>query len=543
MTRRAFVGGMIGGVAATVARPVLGDLGAASAAEEGGSVSATGWGAPWIITRAQWGADESLGNHTREFAPLVKAIVHHTAIENPDPYAEIRAIQRYHVVNNGWWDIGYNYLIARDGRVFEGRWARDYGLYEVHDAEDTSHNLVVGAHATGHNRGALGIALMGDYTRRDITPEAFESLADLIAWKFWEHRITAQGADPYTLADGSTQTFPNIIGHGEVVQSTCPGNGIHGHLADLRTAVAQRLVSVRRIQATDRYALAAALGSRPTPPDTVFVASGENYPDGLALCPAVIAENAGFLISARRELPRATASGLQQMQPKRIVVVGGPSAISDATLEAMRPYAPVVERLAGADRYETAALIAQRQAATFGDKVIVCAGTQYADALAVGPYAASIKAPILLTDPDVLPPVTKQALTSLSPGTIFVVGGPRAVSDAVGKALEAYAPTVRRISGQDRYDTAIELSRRRGILGDPTVYFVSSAKFQHALPTGPAAYRAKASFLTVSPGGIPAAVTDELKRTRTRSVVLIGDTYAISTESENFVRNVLLSQA
>jgi putative cell wall-binding protein len=545
MTRRAFVGGVLGGVAASVARPVLGDPSGAASAQEAGeaSVSAAGWGPPPIITRAQWGADESLGNRSREYARVEKAVVHHTAIENSDPYSEMRAIHRYHVLSNGWWDIGYNFVIARDGRIFEGRWARDYGPFEVHDGEDIWNNLVVGAHATGHNRGTLGIALMGDFTRRGITPEAFNSLANLIAWKFWDHRVTAYGATPYTLSDGSTRTFPNIIGHGDVVQSSCPGSGIHPHLANLRTAVAERLVSVRRIQDGDRYKLAARLGRRPIPPDTVFVASGQSFPDGLALCPAVIAEKAGFLLTARQALPEPTAAALQQMHPKRIVVVGGPASISDATLNAMRPYAPTVQRLAGADRYETAALIAQRQAATMGDIVIVCSGTHYADALAVGPYAASIEAPILLTDPAELPPATKQALTSLAPRAILVIGGTRAISDAVANELGSYADIVRRVSGEDRYGTAIAISKRRGVVGDPTVYLVNGTKFPHALAAGPAAFRAKASLLTVAPGGIPGSVTDEMRRTHTRTAVLIGDAAAISTESENYVRSVLLSMA
>jgi hypothetical protein len=70
---------------------------------------------PPIITRAQWGADETIGSRERSFAAIRKVIIHHTAIDEADPVKQIQGIHRFHVNGRGWDDIGYNFLIDRAG--------------------------------------------------------------------------------------------------------------------------------------------------------------------------------------------------------------------------------------------------------------------------------------------------------------------------------------------------------------------------------------------------------------------------------------------
>lgn len=83
-------------------------------------------------SRAEWGADETLrldaqGNERwrPEFHVAQVMTVHHTATRNddPDPAATVRAIYRYHAVDQGWGDIGYQYLVDESGMVYEGRWS------------------------------------------------------------------------------------------------------------------------------------------------------------------------------------------------------------------------------------------------------------------------------------------------------------------------------------------------------------------------------------------------------------------------------------
>ena len=111
---------------------------------------------PNIYSRAQWGADESLrfdsGGHEiwpPEFSPMQKTIVHHTAGRNndPNPAATVRAIYYDKTVNSDFGDIGYNFLIDEQGRIYEGRYSRNYGPGENHNGEDLAGNIVRGGHA------------------------------------------------------------------------------------------------------------------------------------------------------------------------------------------------------------------------------------------------------------------------------------------------------------------------------------------------------------------------------------------------------------
>ena len=132
-------------------------------------------GAPPIITRAGWHADESIRRAAPYYADSVHfAIVHHTAGSNSYTKAQsasiVRAIELYHVQGNGWNDIGYNFLVDKYGQIFEGRYG---GMTRP----------VIGAHAEGFNTGSVGIALIGDYSSTSITPAARAALVSLIAWR------------------------------------------------------------------------------------------------------------------------------------------------------------------------------------------------------------------------------------------------------------------------------------------------------------------------------------------------------------------------
>jgi hypothetical protein len=136
----------------------------------------------------------------------------------------MRAIQRAHV-GNGWVDIGYHFAVAPDGRIFEGRWARNYAPGQVHSGEDTSGRIVTAAHALDHNTGSLGVVVLGNLADRQATPAAFDAVARIIAWKFGPRGIGAYGSAPYVrLSDGGTDVFPDICGHRDVFPTACPGS-------------------------------------------------------------------------------------------------------------------------------------------------------------------------------------------------------------------------------------------------------------------------------------------------------------------------------
>lgn len=117
-----------------------------------------------------------------------KIIIHHT--HNPE--LTLLTTHKLHQEKFKWAGIGYNYLIEKDSRIFEGR-----GMY-------------IGAHAKGHNPEAIGIALVGNFDVSEPRYEQLESLIEICMYFMFKYDIE-----------------PNkVLGHRELegVTKSCPGN-------------------------------------------------------------------------------------------------------------------------------------------------------------------------------------------------------------------------------------------------------------------------------------------------------------------------------
>lgn len=200
---------------------------------------------PNVITRAEWGADESIkrtsGGCRREFHRARQVFVHHTAGSNFDerPKATMRAIYWYHVSRQGWCDIGYNFVVSFDGRIFEGRWAREYGPWEVHDGENRADKIVTGAHVDGFNSGSVGVSVMGNFQTASPSPATRRALAELLAWQVDRHGLRARGVHEYENPEtGTTTTLPWIAGHRDADTTRCPGDRLYRRLNAVRRDVA-----------------------------------------------------------------------------------------------------------------------------------------------------------------------------------------------------------------------------------------------------------------------------------------------------------------
>jgi len=177
---------------------------------------------PSVISRAQWGANEAYMQWDPQYVPVKKIIVHHTVTSNsdPDPAATVRSIYYYHAVSLGWGDIGYNFLIDRQGRIYEGR----YGG-----------NAVVGGHALTWNPGSIGIAGLGNYAEGDITTAMYNAFVELMVWKSNANRVAPWGTD---YMNGTYS--PNYLGHRDVGQTACPGDYLYSRLNSFRNAANAR---------------------------------------------------------------------------------------------------------------------------------------------------------------------------------------------------------------------------------------------------------------------------------------------------------------
>jgi putative cell wall-binding protein len=217
-----------------------------------------------------------------------------------------------------------------------------------------------------------------------------------------------------------------------------------GGVSAVSDAVSRQLTAAnlrpQRLAGSGRYETAAKASAAVFAPavEVVYVATGTGYADALAGAAAAGAAGAPVLLVARTSLPTATAQELRRLAPRRIVILGGTAAVSAAVESELRRHAPLVSRLAGADRYATAATIARSLPRT-PKQVFLATGQGFADALTGAPAAAAVGAPVLLVPPTCIPAPVEAELSRLQHPPMTLLGGVSVLSQAVA-ARESCPP-------------------------------------------------------------------------------------------------------
>jgi len=671
---------------------------------------------PAIITRAQWGADESKRTNLLGRINTVKSmVIHHTAGSNDytaaQAAAQVRGIYAYHGQTLGWGDIGYHFLVDKFGRVYEGR----YG--SINDTPK-------GAHAAGNNTDTMGISAMGNYDVVAPPQVMVDAMAKVTGWKLAQFGVDPAGTVTQLVGGTSGSRYPTrklvtlpvVNAHLDTYYTACPGRYLYPKMAEIRTkaraaartydagpvnrsalfathgstvltpdsrgyavrdlekeltrrgydvghvdisweaettaalrafqgaamlpmddqvdaddwralsglgypkvvpptgqalfdahgttylrsgyvgeavrslqynltaagypagradghwtpqlttalrdwqADAQvevdlamhtndwkalaglpytRVKAAQRLAGADRYATAARASREAYEPGVpvAYVASGADHPDALSGAALAGRDGVPVLLVKRDSVPPSVVAELQRLRPQRIVVLGGPVAVSAAVEQQLRGYATAdtadeVTRLAGANRYATSAEVAKRFPQGL-PVAYVATGTAFADALAGAALAGHEGAPVLLTGPTSLHPAVAQELGRLRPQRIVVLGGTTAVDDTVLAQLAAYATAdtpdeVTRIAGADRYDTAARIAGRYPVGG--TAYVVNGADFPDALAAAAIAGRDGAPVLLSRPDALPPATTAQLTRIGPSEAYLLGGRVSLSTD-------------
>ena len=192
------------------------------------------------------------------------------------------------------------------------------------------------------------------------------------------------------------------------------------------------------------------------------------------------------------------------------------------------PSSVAIQRLAGSDRYSTAAAISKARFGGGASTVFVATGAGFPDALAGAPAAAKARGPILLTARDVLPAATATELARLAPSKIVVLGGPASISNAVANSLSRYAGTVLRWAGPDRYATAATISSQSFAPGVSVAYVATGATFPDALSAGAVAGKVGGPILLVASNAIPSSTASELARLKPGKIVVLGGSAVVS---------------
>ena len=217
---------------------------------------------PTIVTRAEWGADESWRSpNPRLGSTIIAGFIHHTAMTSDYTQAEapaqVRNLYAYFIKTRKFSDIAYNYVVDRFGTIYEGRSGCPLKKIATCDGPSAP---VIGGHTAGMNDNTFGIAVMGNFDVSPLDSDAATvlttSLAQLIAWRIAPYGLNptslvrllstdASGKSRYKNGELSNPT-PVISAHRDVGRTVCPGRYVYPLMPAIRTAAAEILRPVVR---------------------------------------------------------------------------------------------------------------------------------------------------------------------------------------------------------------------------------------------------------------------------------------------------------
>ncbi|HHV64615.1 MAG TPA: hypothetical protein GXX46_06030 [Peptococcaceae bacterium] len=302
------------------------------------------------------------------------------------------------------------------------------------------------------------------------------------------------GIDPSTLVvfkraeDGSITEYTPVFDWEKYTLSISTA-----HLCEFYI-MGEKGIPTHRLAGANRYATAVAISAQGwQTSDYVILASGENYPDALAGTVLAAVKSAPVLLTAKEAVSSETLAEIKRLKAQTVYLLGGPDVISPQVEKTLAEEYTVI-RLAGSNRYETAVQIGE-QVATIGqnktsettaagsnvsvfDTVIVTTGSDYPDALSIGPFSGQYGLPILFTAKEELSASTEQALKQWQVQNVILVGGSSVITAHVENILRNEMKlNVTRLSGADRYLTGLEIAKHfasysaaGGSAGDSAAY-------------------------------------------------------------------------
>jgi putative cell wall-binding protein len=301
----------------------------------------------------------------------------------------------------------------------------------------------------------------------------------------------------------------------------------------------RELPAVSRFAGDDRIATAVRTSQHAFPggASAVVVARADDYPDALAGAPLAAQLRAPVLLSSPGGLPQSASDEVRRLGATSAFLLGGTQALSVAVEDDLRAAGvATVQRLAGSDRFDTARIVAEAVLDRSGaHEAYLTRGSHpspsggWPDAVAVSALAAAKGRPILLTGGVGLPASTHALVRARGLQTVTVVGGTAVVPDSVGDELRAAGAAMRRLAGNNRYETSLSVADEalsEGI-SPSQIWLVTGTNYPDALTAGPAAAASGGVLVLVDGAGWNGSVARGWLAMRRRSlsrVYVVGGT-------------------
>lgn len=292
-------------------------------------------------------------------------------------------------------------------------------------------------------------------------------------------------------------------------------------------------IVLEELYGADRYGTAIEVSKAMYPAadsaGSVVVCTGTNYPDAIVAGPLAYQEQGPILLSGANALSAATLAEIERILPQggSVYIVGGPSAVPASAEAALRSRGYSVERVGGADRYETSALVARELVAP--DGFFIATGGSFTDALCASAPAAMLGIPVLLTYGWYLPDSVSSYLSTEGPFDIaYIAGGEQAVGSSVVQEIGYYASQTLVMGGKDRYETGMLLTE--GFWNGPVISpgIATGAAYPDGLTGAVLCARRRGPLLITPPDALSGSVGAYLEGWMPETVMVFGGPEALS---------------
>ncbi|MGB8019944.1 MAG: N-acetylmuramoyl-L-alanine amidase, partial [Candidatus Nanopelagicales bacterium] len=442
-------------------------------------------GAPAILTRAQWGADESWRGRAPLYTDGIKmGFVHHTAstskYSRDETAAQLRAIYAYHTKSLGHSDIDYNFLVDRFGRLWEGR----YGGMD---------RPVLGAHTAGFNEHTFGVSALGNLDRYSPSKSEMaairDSIARLFAWKLGMYGVNPSDTVKMVSAGyikktryprGAVANLPAISSHRMTSYTACPGRYLQAQMPAIRTLAAKYARPAFKAPVPSASQVTAGAGPLTVTSRTTRAVRWKAQ--FLSPCSGKsVRTYSGSIAKAgtiKFDWDLRDRSGSQVMPATYTIRLSGTEGNGSpvASVSAAVTVRPVsgrswgpcanASRVVGGSPAATSVLWGRITAPQSRTVVLTGEASAGAAALAAGiaaaPLARSLGAPLLLTPTGKLAREVATDIAARRATHVIVVGGKGVVRSKVVEAVTALGARVSRLAGSSDAATAAAVARRMG---------------------------------------------------------------------------------
>lgn len=259
------------------------------------------------------------------------------------------------------------------------------------------------------------------------------------------------------------------------------------------------------------------------------VASGEDFPDALVGGTLAVQIEAPILLVGKNSVPAVVTQELTRLGVEKVFLLGGANTVTKSVETTLAKSGADVERIAGADRHDTASEIANKRYSlipnrpiAMGDSIAVVDGYNFADALSASPFVGQIEGTYM-----------HPYKANLIMGE-YVFGGLNSVPKTSNSEI--------RLAGSDRYGTAVEVAKsyKTYLKQDiDTIVLVDGTEFPDALASAPVASMNNGAILLTHPTNFSKATRDYINNNdNIKNVIIVGGENSVSKAIENELKGI-----